>query len=299
MLGDAVSSPSEPWSRGQRWCPSRCRSRSAKTRPQRTSFVVTSVPKELLDPLTKLIESQEAEEEIFRACPQHGLHSLKSLDNKCSFICESSGVVNGQTWLWADDEETLAVFDELAHVLLRHVPRHDEMMLYSASFTVIEHPVEDENSQWHVDWHGIPEGLCWTLLVPIWPIAPSAWKDLGGTQLCVSVERHADRQKQLPPALAHVLKEAATLSGADASVASNFEVLEHRYRPCECLLFEGNVLHRTGPYEVAQHRRVLASLMVGPKDQQYFHAVEQSLRKQGACFLRSKKNDAEDRQRPE
>ena len=26
-----------------------------------------------------------------------------------SFICESSGVVNGQTWLWADDEETLAV----------------------------------------------------------------------------------------------------------------------------------------------------------------------------------------------
>lgn len=30
---------------------------------------------------------------------------------------------------------------------------------------------------------------------------------------------------------------------------------------------------------------------VGPKDQQYFHAVEQSLRKQGACFLRSKKND--------
>lgn len=28
---------------------------------------------------------------------------------------------------------------------------------------------------------------------------------------------------------------------------------------------------------------------VGPKDQQYFHAVEQSLRKQGACFLRSRK----------
>ena len=29
---------------------------------------------------------------------------------------------------------------------------------------------------------------------------------------------------------------------------------------------------------------------VGPKDQQYFHAVERSLRKQGACFLRSEKN---------
>ncbi|CAL1160035.1 unnamed protein product [Cladocopium goreaui] len=234
------------------------------------------------------------EEELFRACPQHGLHSLKSLEG-CCFISEASGVVSGQSWLWADDEETVEVFDELANILLQHLPRREEMRLYTASFTVIQHAVEDEDSKWHVDWHGIPEGLCWTLLVPIWPSVPEDWRSMGGTQLC----RHRDHRQMLwsagktvPGSLRDLLVEAAL-------PPEDFEVIEHCYRPCECLLFEGNVLHRTGPYSKPSHGpRVLASLMVGPKDPEHFPAVDRSLRKQGACFLRDnagKNNDGGDR----
>lgn len=42
------------------------------------------------------------------------------------------------------------------------------------------------------------------------------------------------------------------------------------------------------------HHPLVFFTKVGPKDQQYFHAVERSLRKQGACFLRSKKAEKSD-----
>ena len=44
-----------------------------------------------------------------------------------------------------------------------------------------------------------------------------------------------------------------------------------------------------GKYTIHGSYEFVSFSKVGPKDQQYFHAVERSLREQGACFLRSKK----------
>ncbi|CAJ1374289.1 unnamed protein product [Effrenium voratum] len=155
-------------------------------------------------------------------------------------------------------------FDSLAETLMEQLPQRDQLMLYTASLTIIEESVQD--SKWHVDWHGIPEGLCWTFLVPVWPQDAEAWRGLGGTQLFLE-----SRNAQLFRAAEVAAEASATRAVAEATEAEgavpkeawkNFRVVEHRYAPSECLLFEGRVLHRTGPYELGQsHLRVLASLM--------------------------------------
>ncbi|CAJ1336102.1 unnamed protein product, partial [Effrenium voratum] len=125
--------------------------------------VAVTVPADEVAGLRKLLQM---EPEDWRACPRHGLHGLKRCGGR-SFIAECSGMVSGQTWLWADDEDAVAEFDSLAETLMEQLPQRDQLMLYTASLTIIEESVQD--SKWHVDWHGIPEGLCWTFLVPVWP----------------------------------------------------------------------------------------------------------------------------------
>ncbi|CAE7540298.1 unnamed protein product [Symbiodinium pilosum] len=228
------------------------------------SAAVALLDQEKIAPLLGVLQSvacaadpvEEEDEEVYRACPQHGMHSLKAAGS-CTFVSQISGVVPGQTWLWADDEETVAAFDDVAGTLLNRLPLHlqDQLMLYTASFTIVEENVYEDDSKWHVDWHGIPKGLSWTILVPLWPLDDKDWRNLGGTQLCVN-EHMLPRPKAVASCSAAaaeaVAKEAAMqfpdLCARQWATAS-FSVLEHGYRWGECLLFEGHVLHRTGPYQ--------------------------------------------------
>ncbi|CAE7485668.1 BFAR [Symbiodinium necroappetens] len=222
------------------------------------------------------------------------MHSLKTA-GCCTFVSEISGVVPGQTWLWADDEETVAAFDDAACALLKRLPSklRNQLMLYTASLTIIPHSVHEDASKWHVDWYGIPDALSWTMLVPLWPRDDDDWRALGGTQLCLK-EHALPRADSVAPSIAAVAalvaKEAAEQNPNECPehwASADFSVVEHSYQRGECLLFEGHVLHRTGPYEAENPAtRVLASLMVGPRDPRHWPEVSRSLCKQGACFVR-------------
>ncbi|CAE7483893.1 mcfH [Symbiodinium microadriaticum] len=222
------------------------------------------------------------------------MHSLKTA-GCCTFVSEISGVVPGQTWLWADDEETVAAFDDAACALLKRLPSklRNQLMLYTASLTIIPHSVHEDASKWHVDWYGIPDALSWTMLVPLWPRDDDDWRALGGTQLCLK-EHALPRADSVAPSIAAVAalvaKEAAEQNPNECPehwASADFSVVEHSYQRGECLLFEGHVLHRTGPYQAENPAtRVLASLMVGPRDPRHWPEVSRSLCKQGACFVR-------------
>lgn len=268
---------------------------------ERFSAAVAVLDEQTIAPLLDILqllghtsERENHEEDIYRACPEHGMHSLKTA-GCCTFVSEISGVVPGQTWLWADDEETVAAFDDAACALLKRLPSklRNQLMLYTASLTIIPHSVHEDASKWHVDWYGIPDALSWTMLVPLWPRDDDDWRALGGTQLCLK-EHALPRADSVAPSIAAVAalvaKEAAEQNPNECPehwASADFSVVEHSYQRGECLLFEGHVLHRTGPYQAENPAtRVLASLMVGPRDPRHWPEVSRSLCKQGACFVR-------------
>lgn len=104
-----------------------------------------------------------------------------------------------------------AMCEALHHISHHHRQQCEGLVDLSDHLAIFQNlsDCEEETSKWHVDWYGIPEGLSWTLLVPIWP---ADWSHLGGTQLCLQqpeLQRASTVPKAAKASAQTVLKEVS------------------------------------------------------------------------------------------
>lgn len=198
------------------------------------------------------------------------------------FILNSSAISQNMRWLWVYDEETLALFDELAlktnllSVLGGVDDRVGDLMLYSASFIVVKGPrLGDAETLRHADMEHrrIPRGSSFTCLAPVAALPRS----VGGLQFWPW--------------------ESPLYSDPKASQSAPPRV--HKYSPGRFVAFDGRLKHRTEPFEYGRpagadprasaccdeyeangQLRVLVSLAFGSKDARLARYNHKMLRKQ-------------------
>lgn len=194
------------------------------------------------------------------------------------FVLNKSAVSESMRWLWAYDEETLALFDELAlranlaPVLGAVDGRVDDLMLYAASFIVVRGTkLEDREVSRHADMghRRIPRGSSFTCLATLTQLPGS----VGGLEFW--------------PWESPVYSRPAT----PLSMSAPARV--HKYSPGRFIAFDGHLKHRTEPFEYARealaccdayeaggHLRVLVSLQFASSDARYARYNHKMLRKQ-------------------
>jgi len=198
------------------------------------------------------------------------------------FILNKSAISENMRWLWAHDEETLALFDELASranllpVLGEVDGRADDLMLYAASFIVVKGTKLDEKETVrHADMghRRIPRGSSFTCLTSLTELPGS----VGGLQFWPW--------------------ESALYSEPVTSQSMSAPAQVHKYSPGKFVAFDGRLKHRTEPfeyergacsealaccdaYEASGHIRVLVSLAFGSVDARLARYNHKMLRKQ-------------------
>jgi hypothetical protein len=193
------------------------------------------------------------------------------------FICNRSAISENMRWLWAHDEETLSLFDDIASKanLLSYLGDAagsvDDLMLYAASFIVVKGgELQDQETLRHADMghRRVPQGSSFTLLASLTELPGS----VGGLEFW--------------PSESPLYAEPVSMS-APAHV--------HKYRPGKFIAFDGRLKHRTEPfkyertssespvcdaYEASGHIRVLVSLAFGSSDASLARYHHKMLRKQ-------------------
>eukprot|EP00930_Biecheleria_cincta_P002266 TRINITY_DN103286_c0_g1_i1.p1 TRINITY_DN103286_c0_g1~~TRINITY_DN103286_c0_g1_i1.p1 ORF type:complete len:398 (-),score=58.04 TRINITY_DN103286_c0_g1_i1:232-1344(-) len=197
------------------------------------------------------------------------------------FILNKSAISENMRWFWAYDEETLALFDELAKkanllpALEAVDGRAGNLMLYAASFIVVKGTkLGDSETLRHADMghRRIPRGSSFTCLASLTDLPGS----VGGLQFWPW--------------------ESALYCNPFTTSALSAPALVHKYRPGKCVVFDGQLKHRTEPflyerslggtpaccddYEASGHIRVLVSLAFASSDAHLARYNHKMLRKQ-------------------
>jgi len=201
------------------------------------------------------------------------------------FIVNRSAISENMRWLWAHDEETLALFDDLARksnllsVLGDVDGRGGNMMLYAASFIIVKGAsLGDKETLRHADMghRRIPRGSSFTCLASLIELPGS----VGGLEFW--------------PFENPLYNEAVTPQSMQAPAHV------HKYRPGKFVAFDGRLKHRTQPfeykpepgaagsaasaccnaYEASGNLRVLVSLAFGSSDANLARYNHKMLRKQ-------------------
>jgi len=150
------------------------------------------------------------------------------------FICNKSAISENMRWLWAHDEETLALFDDLARkanllsVLGDVDGRAEDLMLYSASFIIVKGThLGDKETLRHADMghKRIPRGSAFTCLTSLTELPRS----VGGLQFW--------------PWESPLYSEPVTPESMNAPAQV------HKYTPGKFVAFDGRLKHRTEPFE--------------------------------------------------
>jgi len=200
------------------------------------------------------------------------------------FILNKSAISENMRWLWAHDEETLALFDEFAAaanlvpVLNAVDGSRQDLMLYAGSFIIVKGTqLADAETTRHADLghRRIPRCSSFTCLTTLTDLPGS----VGGLQFWPWENPVYTR-----PPTAETLKAPG-------------DVL--KYSPGKFIAFDGHLKHRTEPFqydralsgtaadvekcntfEADGHIRVLVSLAFGPSDKRCARYVHKMLRKQ-------------------
>jgi len=202
--------------------------------------------------------------QMFEGSPE-SQYTVEGPQGEATFAVASSAVSDRMRWLWACDEQTLALFDGVARQSVETLAAVDgrPMMLYSACFVVVrgEFLKHDETSR-HVDWgHAkLPEGSAFTCLGPLTAFPSS----VGG--------------------LHYWPWDDAKAYGKVTSLNMNMPFVQHihKYEPGYFAALDGRLFHRTEPFEyrrdaaelelcdafeAAGHVRVLISLSIASSEE--------------------------------
>eukprot|EP00747_Dinoflagellata_sp_TGD_P208456 gnl/TRDRNA2_/TRDRNA2_81947_c0_seq1.p1 gnl/TRDRNA2_/TRDRNA2_81947_c0~~gnl/TRDRNA2_/TRDRNA2_81947_c0_seq1.p1 ORF type:complete len:293 (-),score=31.24 gnl/TRDRNA2_/TRDRNA2_81947_c0_seq1:303-1181(-) len=207
------------------------------------------VPVELLEPLRNIFQVLEDERRtgVFSYIdfiPHLGERQVGTY----SFTTWGSAVSAAMRWIWANNEETLQLFEPLFQALIKAgmqpgpaAAPGTPLQLWSACFIVVR-TTKLENTVWHVDLgaEAVPPGFGFSVLTPLYDLPPDAC----GIEVMPWPEPY------------------------DPESVNEEEGYTHQYRTGQLVAIDGKLFHRTAPFDLEQEDpsfvRVLVNLDVHP-----------------------------------